>query len=262
LDYFGQLTTVCEIHDMPVQPVDFCHRWIPIYLLRRYALRHVKTAVIANELALPPMVVSVVLVDLSEAERHCYNHVAARVAADAASLQVRERLSANMGSVMTWFDILRRVSIHPSLLAADRANGNNAGGNADGVNERQAIREMEPAEAAAHLAATRAPPTALEALRALIGDPPVLPECPVCLECVQLPVFLACGHLLCRECVLGVAASAARERTQGKCPFCRALLDRPKVQVLLPTMNVAPGDAATWAADVAKVGSGCASLRL
>ena len=44
-------------------------------------------------------------------------------------------------------------------------------------------------------------------------------ECPVCLDTVFRPVAPACGHLICRDCFIGLAAAA--DEHSLRCPVCR-----------------------------------------
>lgn len=54
----------------------------------------------------------------------------------------------------------------------------------------------------------------------------VYPSCPVCMETIKLPViavagFLACGHLLCRMCIMSMAIKPVND--EGLiCPICRS----------------------------------------
>jgi DNA repair protein RAD5 len=64
--------------------------------------------------------------------------------------------------------------------------------------------------------------------------PPVVDECGVCMDTMNLPVMLPCFHFFCRECVFGaISANKAQGRDQ-KCPNCnRVTLLSAKKQVNL-----------------------------
>lgn len=50
-------------------------------------------------------------------------------------------------------------------------------------------------------------------------------ECPICLESADDPVLTACGHRLCRECLL----SSWQTPANGPCPICRQLLNQTEL---------------------------------
>ena len=52
--------------------------------------------------------------------------------------------------------------------------------------------------------------------------------CPVCLELMQLPITLSCGHSGCKPCI----AKWVAQRTSPHCPVCREPASRASVERL------------------------------
>ena len=49
-------------------------------------------------------------------------------------------------------------------------------------------------------------------------------DCPICMECVENPLILECGHMFCRSDLSELLA-----RKDLKCPHCRAVLDAANI---------------------------------
>jgi hypothetical protein len=95
------------------------------------------------------------------------------------------------------------------------------------------------------------------------GKPVELLECPVCIACYaappseNAPVFLSCGHSVCKQCAETLQTAALRCRKGGgplriACPSCRKQLDLPPGGVKSLPYNYALIQAAEAVEDTAR----------
>jgi hypothetical protein len=125
--------------------------WAWALFATQYIIRHAKTSLVTEEIALPPRAIASHIVELSAEERRMYCETESQVRDDVRSLSVRERLGSHAGALLQWIDRLRRAAAHPSMVtdtfANDAADADDVGGAApagapaeDGEVPRGALR--------------------------------------------------------------------------------------------------------------------------
>jgi SNF2 family DNA or RNA helicase len=249
--------------------------WAWAMIAAQYIIRHAKTAAVAEEIALPQRTIVAHVVTLSSNERRLYDEIETTLRAEIRSLMARERLGSRVSFLLMWIDKLRRAAAHPALVEArqeDELPGEADDGGrsptsaappsrgAAGENVKFSIKAVAAKEvletAARHRSVSE---STMQMLERLSRIPPEFDDCVVCLELMQAPTMLKCGHFYCRECVLRVIAESARNREPPKCPTCRQYTMQAGItQVLVASSapQITPAQREQRDAIVASVGHG------
>jgi len=240
--------------------------WAWAVVASHYIVRHSKNASVTEEIGLPPRTIEAHVIQMTDDERGLYAEVESRVVEGLKGLMRRQRLGSHAGSMLQWIDLLRRAAAHPTLVDQSRADGGqaataaasmaqaleNAGNSADseakaeeaavaaGVsrgylneNKKFGITPVPVAKVLAEIKAKKHATCTLELLEAMCRIPPEVGDCSVCLDRIQLPTLMPCGHCYCRECVLRVVSEALRSGSARRCPDCRSSIDRGLKQLVL-----------------------------
>jgi SNF2 family DNA or RNA helicase len=237
--------------------------WVLGKTLERIMVRHAVKAGHADPLNLPPKSEVVVHVDFTPVEMQQYRDRLAEVDATVRGLEARERLQARILTVVQLITVLRRAAVDPCYSAASVLRSATAAGTGAGVeaeNRRLAIEYVAvevfraavlraagtagfsaelAAKAPAYVRHVKQSEALTRALDGMCADPITMPECSVCLDSMMQPVVLGCGHVFCRECLLGVAQNP----TSGdKCPECRGeTVKKVKSQMTFPVVEAQGG---------------------
>ncbi|CAN0887295.1 DNA repair protein RAD5B [Linum grandiflorum] len=160
-------------------------------------------------LVLPPTDIQLVKCEPSEAERDFYVALFRRSKDEFENLVAQGTVLNNYASVLELLLRLRQCCNHPYLVTSKYD-----------INKYWDLHKLSKRffqESDDSMSETTASSQACTEVTAVEGQGKQ-PECPICLESADDPVFTPCKHRMCRECLL----ASWRTHTGGPCPLCRA----------------------------------------
>ena len=175
------------------------------YALSRVLVRHTKHQKTGGEtvLQLPPLTRESVAVAFAPEERRLYRaeHGAASAAFLGFSCKGAAHISKHMLQIMSLLVPLRRIASGGKLAAGDLVSVTDPSDGDSGVKAEQQGAQAPQAASSSGQAAQLKPVSAGRA-------------CPICHNGMEAPLSTVCGHLFCRECLMGALARSP------SCPTC------------------------------------------
>ncbi|CAN1797385.1 DNA repair protein RAD5B [Linum perenne] len=161
-------------------------------------------------LVLPPTDIQLVKCEPSEAERDFYVALFRRSKDQFENLVAQGKVLNNYASILELLLRLRQCCNHPFLVTSQF--------DTQKYWDLSKLAKRFFEENDDHISEITAPSQASTEEIVEGGLKGQEPECPICLESADDPVFTPCRHRMCRECLL----ASWRSHTGGPCPLCRA----------------------------------------
>ncbi|KAI8142253.1 SNF2 family N-terminal domain-containing protein [Fennellomyces sp. T-0311] len=171
---------------------------------------------------LPPKEVNIEYLRFSEQEQDIYDSLYTDSRTKFSHFCAAGKALSHYASIFQLLTRLRQVTCHPYLVLSSSENEKEIQTKDGGITSLKELMERYRNTDNAYGANVLEQLFAQEQGEAKDADDRISEECPLCLETFDTKVILpTCGHMYCRECIMGYLQGKEDAGLPGECPSCR-----------------------------------------